>query len=610
MKSTKSEARWFASMMDSRCRSARRGMERASISPSFPRTRRRSISASSIPSGRREIETDPLAAPHGSGLARLCRRPSAGPALWLPRAWSLRAAPRPSLQSAQAPDRPLCAAALRPRALARRALRLSRAAHRGDLTLDRRDSAADRAEGHRRGSEPFLGDDRPPRRAWRETRHLRGACQGPDAAPSGHPAPRCAAPTTALGHPAIIEHLLKLGVTAVELLPIHAFVDDRFLVEKGLRNYWGYSTLNFFAPEPRYSRRAGADRPQERHPLAARGRHRGAFSTSSTTIPPRADISGRRCRSAASTMRATTSSRPTMPRHDCDCDRHRQHAEPRIIRACCSWCWIRLRHWVEAYHVDGFRFDLASTLGARSARLRSQRSRLPPGRRPGSGAARRQADRRALGRRVGRLSGSAAFPPGWRSGTTSSATPRAASGAAIPVNCRNCHARARRARARSSSLRGASPGPRSTSSPLMTVSRCTTSSATTTAQRGEWRGQPGRPRPQPVVAIAASRGRADDPGDPALCGRARSATSWRRCILAQGVPMLLMGDELSRSQSGNNNAYAPGQRDRAGSTGQAGRQDGPRSARLHAGPGRLAQALRTPSGDCPISIGGPTSPTA
>jgi glycogen operon protein len=50
----------------------------------------------------------------------------------------------------------------------------------------------------------------------------------------------------------MIEHLLRLGVTAVELLPIQAFADDRFLVERGLRNYWGYMTLGFFAPEPRY----------------------------------------------------------------------------------------------------------------------------------------------------------------------------------------------------------------------------------------------------------------------------------------------------------------------------------------------------------------------
>jgi len=55
-----------------------------------------------------------------------------------------------------------------------------------------------------------------------------------------------------LGHADSIEYLQKLGITTVELLPVHAFVDDRYLVEKGLRNYWGYNTIAFFAPEPRY----------------------------------------------------------------------------------------------------------------------------------------------------------------------------------------------------------------------------------------------------------------------------------------------------------------------------------------------------------------------
>ena len=57
---------------------------------------------------------------------------------------------------------------------------------------------------------------------------------------------------TGLGHADTIEYLQKLGITTLELLPIHAFVDDRYLVEKGLRNYWGYNTIAFFAPEPRY----------------------------------------------------------------------------------------------------------------------------------------------------------------------------------------------------------------------------------------------------------------------------------------------------------------------------------------------------------------------
>ena len=55
-----------------------------------------------------------------------------------------------------------------------------------------------------------------------------------------------------LASDAVLEHLIKLGITAVELLPVHAFLNDRFLVKKGLVNYWGYQTLGFFAPEPRY----------------------------------------------------------------------------------------------------------------------------------------------------------------------------------------------------------------------------------------------------------------------------------------------------------------------------------------------------------------------
>src|SRR5205085_4299035 len=50
-----------------------------------------------------------------------------------------------------------------------------------------------------------------------------------------------------------IDHLKRLGVTAIELLPIHAFVDDRNLVLRGLSNYWGYNSIGFFAPEPRYA---------------------------------------------------------------------------------------------------------------------------------------------------------------------------------------------------------------------------------------------------------------------------------------------------------------------------------------------------------------------
>ncbi len=56
-----------------------------------------------------------------------------------------------------------------------------------------------------------------------------------------------------LAYPTMIEYLKDLGITAVELMPVHAFLDDKILLEQGLRNYWGYNTINFFAPEARYS---------------------------------------------------------------------------------------------------------------------------------------------------------------------------------------------------------------------------------------------------------------------------------------------------------------------------------------------------------------------
>ena len=66
-----------------------------------------------------------------------------------------------------------------------------------------------------------------------------------------------------LAHPAAIEYLKKLGVTAVELLPVHQFVQDSLLLDRGLRNYWGYNSIGYFAPHNEYclvghARRAGA----------------------------------------------------------------------------------------------------------------------------------------------------------------------------------------------------------------------------------------------------------------------------------------------------------------------------------------------------------------
>ncbi|OYV51285.1 MAG: glycogen debranching enzyme, partial [Rhodospirillales bacterium 20-60-12] len=122
---------------------------------------------------------------------------------------------------------------------------------RADLSFDRRDSAAAMPKAVVPDGSLKWGDDRPPATAWRDSiiyeAHVRGFTKLREELPAHE-----RGSFAGLADPYVIDHLVKLGITAIELLPVHAFVQDRFLLEKGLRNYWGYSTLAFFAPEPRY----------------------------------------------------------------------------------------------------------------------------------------------------------------------------------------------------------------------------------------------------------------------------------------------------------------------------------------------------------------------
>ncbi len=149
------------------------------------------------PKGSREIERVRAAAPHRPGLACLCRWARPRAALRLPRARALRPAPRPPLQPAQAPDRPLRTPALRSHALARRAVRLP---HRRRSAATHPGPARQRADACRNASSRIRridwGDDRPPRRPAPDTHRLRGACEGADRAPSRGARRRCAAPMT------------------------------------------------------------------------------------------------------------------------------------------------------------------------------------------------------------------------------------------------------------------------------------------------------------------------------------------------------------------------------------------------------------------------------
>jgi isoamylase len=122
---------------------------------------------------------------------------------------------------------------------------------RADLSFDRRDNA--RQIPKCRVVEPAFtwGEDRRPQIPWEETiileLHVRGiTIKHPDVDPMHR------GTVAGLASPAMIDYLVELGVTAVELLPIHASVDDRHLIERGLANYWGYNSIAFFAPDPRF----------------------------------------------------------------------------------------------------------------------------------------------------------------------------------------------------------------------------------------------------------------------------------------------------------------------------------------------------------------------
>ena len=113
-----------------------------------------------------------------------------------------------------------------------------------------------------------------------------------------------------LAHPAAIEHLRSLGVTSVELLPIHHFLHDGFLLQRGLRNYWGYNSIGYFAPHAEYaaagSRWRAGRRVQGHGQGAPRGRPGGHPRRRLQPHRRRRRTTAPRCRCAASTTRPTT----------------------------------------------------------------------------------------------------------------------------------------------------------------------------------------------------------------------------------------------------------------------------------------------------------------
>jgi isoamylase len=164
----------------------------------------------------------------------------------------------------------------------------------------------------------------------------------------------------ALAHPVMIEHFKRLGVTTVELLPVQAFFDDRFLVAKGLKNHWGYQTMGFFAPEPRY----GASNPLRDMQAAVKGLHAAGLEVVLDVVYNHTGEGdewgptlGFRGLDNRSYYRLVHGGRHYA--NDAGTGNTLDLTNPAVLRMVMD----SLRYWVQEVHIDGFRFDLASVLG-------------------------------------------------------------------------------------------------------------------------------------------------------------------------------------------------------------------------------------------------------
>jgi glycogen operon protein len=232
-----------------------------------------------------------------------------------------------------------------------------------DLSFDERDSAPFMPKGVVADPAFDWDTDRALRTRWQDTVIYEGHVRGLTML---HPdIPQDLRGTfQGLASDPIIDHLHKIGATTIELLPVHAFANDRYLVEKGLSNYWGYSTLSFFAPHARYLHTG-----QIREVKQAIRKFHAAGIEVILDVVFNHTCEGNELGSTLSFRGIDNASyyllSPENPRHSFDTTgtgNTLNVAHPMVLRMVLD----SLRYWVQAMHVDGFRFDLASTLGRES----------------------------------------------------------------------------------------------------------------------------------------------------------------------------------------------------------------------------------------------------
>ena len=228
---------------------------------------------------------------------------------------------------------------------------------KADLTFDTRDSAPYMPRSVVVDPAFTWGRDRAPRTPVHETIIYEAHVKGLTAT---HPEVPFPGTFLALASDPMLDHYVKLGITAVELLPAQAFLNDRFLHELGLTNYWGYQTLGFFAPEPRYLQDG---RIHEFQQMVARLHAAGIevimdvvynHTCEGNHLGPTLSFRGLDNKSY---YRLQQDQRYYI--NDTGTGNTVNVDHPMVLRMVMD----SLRYWVEVMHVDGFRFDLCSTLG-------------------------------------------------------------------------------------------------------------------------------------------------------------------------------------------------------------------------------------------------------
>ncbi|MFQ5624229.1 MAG: glycogen debranching protein GlgX [Paracoccaceae bacterium] len=416
-----------------------------------------------------------------------------------------------------------------------------------DLSFSTTDSAPHAAKSVVGHPAPRPSDDRP-HTPWEETliyeAHPKGLTMQHPAIPSA-----IRGTYEALASDPILDHLHGLGVTAIELLPVHAFLDEAFLQNLGLTNYWGYNTIGFFTPEPRYFGPAGLQ--GFRH-MVRRFHAAGIevildvvynHTAEGDHLGPTLSFRGL---DNASYYRLAPDDR----RHyvnDTGCGNTLNLSHPFVLRMVLD----SLRFWAGEMGVDGFRFDLATTLARRDHGFDPQGGFLDALRQDPLLASVKQIaepwDVGPGGYRLGE------FPPPFAEWNDSFRD------AARKFWRGDAHS----ARGLAARLLGSADlfdrnGRRAWSSVNLitahdgfTLSDLTSYAHTRNEANGEANHDGHR------ANFSDNCGAEGPTGDPiVLARRARRARNLLATLfLAQGTPMLLAGDETGNSQSGNNNAY-------------------------------------------------------